>query len=85
MSEQNNQADKLSEEVAAEFELAGGAQPGVMKLPDHYGGQTVDWRTITLAEARELIKNAANCKIEKFRTFKYLKAKKQASGNQAGK
>ena len=57
---------KLSPEIAKEFELAGGMHPTIVILEKKYGGETVDFRTMTLAQAKELAK---------LEGFPYLKKK----------
>ncbi len=68
MSETNT-TPALSAEVAAKYSLHG-VSGGKVILPERYGRKEVNFNTMTLAEAEELVK---------LKDFPYLKAKPAAA------
>jgi len=83
--ENKSNENKLSSEVAEKYELVGIPPAGVV-LPKRFGGDYVDFRKMTLAQAEALMKRKAKAKdkdgkeIEE--AFPYLKLKSSSSSEE---
>lgn len=76
-------SNKLSPAVAEKYDLVGTGNAGVFILPERYARKTVNYSTMTLAEADGLVAKFADVKNPDGSTgFCYLKAK---SSGKSGK